>query len=169
MGSASACGHGAAAPCSRGAEARAGRGSRRSRRQAMAAREGRRGRTEVQVERAGSEGAPPRSWERLRRAPDIRRAMRAGLPHVGGRVVLYVLPRKQGTRVAFVSGRRVGKAVGRNRARRLMREAWRVVAPGLQGGFDIVFVARPEIEGAGMGDVLADIGSTLSRAGVIAR
>jgi ribonuclease P protein component len=92
---------------------------------------------------------------------------RAGLSHAEGRVVLYVLPRERGTRVAFVCGRRVGKAVRRNRARRLMREAWRAVAPGLQGGFDIVFVARPGIEGAEMGDVLEDVAAALERAGVI--
>jgi ribonuclease P protein component len=69
--------------------------------------------------------------------------------------------------VAFVCSRRVGGAVARNRARRLMREAWRAVAPGLQGGFDIVLVAQPDIEGARMQEVLADVRAALMRAGAI--
>ena len=89
-----------------------------------------------------------RGWDRLRGGRDIRRVLRMGVHHRERRVVLYVLPTEQGTRVAFVCGRRVGTAVARNRARRLMRESWSALAPGTQGGFDIVFVARPEIEEA---------------------
>jgi ribonuclease P protein component len=82
-------------------------------------------------------------------------------------VVLYVVPADQATRVAFVSGRRVGNAVARNRARRLMREAWRVLAPEIPGGVDIVFVARTDIEGVGMQDVLADMRGALQRSGAL--
>ena len=110
-----------------------------------------------------------RGWDRLRRGADIRRVLRAGIRHRESRVVLYVLPTERGTRVAFVCGRRVGMAVARNRARRLMRETWSALAPGTQGGFDIVFVAQPEIAGAGMGDVLAETRVALVRAGVIVR
>jgi ribonuclease P protein component len=116
-----------------------------------------------------TEVTAPVPWERLRRGEDIRRVMRHGSRLGQGRVVLYVLPVEQGTRVACVCGRRVGTAVARNRARRLMREAWRALVPGLRGGFDIVVLARPEIEGAAMGDVLAEVRTALQRAGVIAR
>ena len=108
-------------------------------------------------------------WERLRRSADIQRVLRTGMRQTQGRVVLYVLPGELGARVAFVCSRRIGNAVARNRARRLMREAWRALAPGIQGGFDIVFVARPDIEGARMGDVLADVTAALARASVIGR
>ena len=110
-----------------------------------------------------------RDWDRLRTGPDIRHVLRVGVRHQERRVVLYVLPTERGTRVAFVCGRRVGTAVARNRARRLMRETWSALAPGTQGGFDIVFVARPDIEGATMGDVLAESLGALVRAGVIVR
>jgi ribonuclease P protein component len=105
---------------------------------------------------------------RLRAGREIRRTIEGGRRFVRGRVVLYVMPTEQATRAAFVSGRRVGNAVARNRARRLMREAWRALAPGIPGGFDIVVVARTDIEGAGMRDVLADMRQSLERAGVIA-
>jgi ribonuclease P protein component len=82
-------------------------------------------------------------------------------------VVLYVLPGEQGLRAGFVSGRSVGDAVRRNRARRVLREAWRAVAPRARGGFDVVFVARPEIQGARTQDVAEDIERALGAAGVI--
>ena len=91
-----------------------------------------------------------------------------GERHREGRVVLYVSAGEQDTRVAFVCGRRVGTAVVRNRARRLMREAWRAHARRIHGGFDIVLVARPQIVGAKLGDVLSDVQRALGRAGVIA-
>ncbi len=80
-------------------------------------------------------------------------------------MVLYVRhgPAK---RVAFVCGRRVGGAVARNRARRLMREAWRGAAPGIQGGFDIVLMARPEIGGARFAEVATDVRLVLQDAGL---
>ena len=37
----------------------------------------------------------------------------------------------------------------------LLREAWQVVATRVQGSFDMVFVARPEIQGAKTPDVIA--------------
>jgi ribonuclease P protein component len=77
------------------------------------------------------------------------------------------MPADQATRAAFVSGRRVGNAVARNRARRLMREAWRALVPEIRGGFDIVFVARTDVEAAGMRDMLADMRGALDRAGVL--
>src|SRR5205823_9670883 len=106
---------------------------------------------------------PDPRWERLRRGPDIRRALREGTHHARGRVVLYVLPGRA-TRVAFVCGRRVGGAVVRNRARRLMREAWRGLAPGIRGGFDIVLMARSGIVGARAADVADDLAGALRAA-----
>jgi ribonuclease P protein component len=58
--------------------------------------------------------------------------------------------------------------VVRNRARRLMREAWRALRPRVGDGYWVMFAARPEIVGAGFDDVRADAERTLNRAGVIA-
>ncbi len=45
-------------------------------------------------------------------------------------------------RYAVVAGKRVGKAVERNRAKRLVREALRRLHPQLKQGHDIVVIVR---------------------------
>jgi ribonuclease P protein component len=61
-------------------------------------------------------------------------------------MVLYVVPREQGIRVGFVTGRGVGGAVRRNRARRRLKEALRALSSRMKGGFDIVVAARPGVD-----------------------
>jgi len=69
--------------------------------------------------------------------------------------------------VAFVAGRRVGGAVLRNRARRILRAAWRELAPRVVGGIDIVLVARAAIRGARANELMAEVEQVLLRAEVI--
>lgn len=61
--------------------------------------------------------------------------------------VCYMRPRRGGTnRLGIVTGKKVGNAVKRNRARRIIREAFRLFDPILkektQKRYDFVFVAR---------------------------
>jgi ribonuclease P protein component len=67
---------------------------------------------------------------------------------------------------AFVAGRRVGGAVSRNRARRIMRAAWRALAPRIPG-HDVVLVARASIRGARSPELVAEVEGLLSRAQVM--
>ncbi len=62
-------------------------------------------------------------------------------------VVLY---RKNGldySRMAYVASKKVGNSVQRNRARRLMREAYRTMDGRIAKGYDVILVARQEING----------------------
>lgn len=54
----------------------------------------------------------------------------------------------QANRFGFVVGKKVGNAVRRNRAKRLMREAVRHRMDRLHQGWDIVLIARREAENA---------------------
>ena len=66
-----------------------------------------------------------------------------------------------------VAGRRVGAAVQRNRARRVLRAAWRQVAPQLASGYDAVVVARASLGTAKTQDRVTEmtdvLGSEIAR------
>jgi ribonuclease P protein component len=80
-------------------------------------------------------------------------------------VVLFVAPGSGA--VAFVAGRRVGGAVDRNRARRILRAAWQAVAPRVRDGYDIALVARRTIRGARAHELVPEVERLLSRAQII--
>ncbi|MGE5226508.1 MAG: ribonuclease P protein component [Planctomycetaceae bacterium] len=79
----------------------------------------------------------------------------------GKRVVVLLAPGTGGC--AVVAGRRVGGAVQRNRARRILRAAWHDVAPLVGGRHDVVLVARPGIQGAKAQDLVAEMTELLAR------
>jgi len=82
-------------------------------------------------------------------------------------VVLYVAPRGGPTEAAFVASRRVGGAVARNRARRIMRAAWRELRALVQADLEIVFVARESIQGAKTQDLEPEMRDLLKRMKVL--
>ncbi len=71
--------------------------------------------------------------------------------------------------VAFVAGRRIGGAVVRNRARRILRAAWRELADRVEGGNDVVLVARSAIVGARAHELVSEVEGLLTQAQVIRR
>ena len=80
-------------------------------------------------------------------------------------MVVFVAPGTGST--AFVAGRRIGGAVLRNRARRILRAAWRELVPRVVDGWDVVVVARAGIRGARSNELVSEVEQMLSRAKVI--
>jgi ribonuclease P protein component len=67
-----------------------------------------------------------------------------------------------GTRVGYTVSRKVGNAVARNRVKRWLREAVRVV-PQWPDGVDVVLVARADAATAGLAGIRTDLGDLLAR------
>lgn len=84
---------------------------------------------------------------RLRRPDQFRRARREGRTFVGPLLTLNVVAgRRKRLRCGFVVGKQLGTAVRRNRAKRRVREAVRLLLGSITPGFDLVFVVRgPEL------------------------
>jgi len=80
-------------------------------------------------------------------------------------MVVFLVPGAGG--LSVVVARRVGGAVVRNRARRILREAWRQVQPQAKKEFDVVLVAREAIRGAKTQDLVAEMTELLRRAGMV--
>jgi ribonuclease P protein component len=70
-------------------------------------------------------------------------------------------------RYGMIAGRRLGKAVRRNRARRLVREAMRRLCGRLQPGWDLVVVIRSGVVGASAGEVQSELDLLARRAGLL--
>ena len=78
-------------------------------------------------------------------------------------VVMKALPNGLSfSRYGFSVSRRVGKAVVRNRLKRLLREILRLVP--LQPGWDIIFIARPLVVSANYASLEKSVKNLLSRA-----
>jgi len=82
-------------------------------------------------------------------------------------MVLFLAPGSG--QLALVASRRVGGAVQRNRARRILREAWREVASPAADGNDVVIVAREAIRGAKTQDLVAEMRESISREPLVRR
>lgn len=79
-------------------------------------------------------------------------------------VVLFV--KRNGlpyNRKAFLASKKVGNAVARNRARRLMKESVRTMKPIEKNGYDIIFIARNTINNRKCADVKKSIEAAIRR------
>ena len=78
-----------------------------------------------------------------------------------------VLARRGGVkgrrRIGITATKKVGGAVQRNRAKRLIRAAWREVEPSVPYGWDLVFVARGRTHKAKMPEVRAAMAAHLKK------
>jgi ribonuclease P protein component len=87
-------------------------------------------------------------WRSLRKKSEFHRVYENGVKKVGRLLVVYLLPAEDTAR-AVVASKKIGGAVQRNRAKRLLREAFRLGALGTREGVDgIRSRLIPEMRGA---------------------
>ena len=103
--------------------------------------------------------------ERLKNRNDFRSGMKTGSRSAGKYIVVFVMPNGLSfNRLGAGSTRRVGNAVERNRQKRLVREAYRLIKHELQTAYDIVVVPRVPWHEPSMEELQADLRDNISRA-----
>ena len=103
--------------------------------------------------------------ERIRRRPEFLRVQQQGVRSKGRYLTLFVLPNDlHVTRLGIIATRRLGHAVVRNRAKRLVREIFRVnKAKAGPTSLDIVVMPRPGFSDVPIDAIQSDYRSTLRR------
>jgi ribonuclease P protein component len=101
----------------------------------------------------------------LRRTADLERVRREGQAWRHPLLVLLASPNGRSySRFGFVTSRRIGKAVVRNRVKRQLREAVRQQLDEVVGGWDCLFIAREPIIQAEYRAVVTAVSQLLRRA-----
>jgi ribonuclease P protein component len=104
----------------------------------------------------------------LSRPQDFAELQRSGTTR--SHPLLSVRVRRTGletTRFGLATGRKLGGAVVRNRVRRRLREALRVMAPSFQPGWDVLIIARPALVEADHDALVGALRRLLERTGVL--
>ncbi len=93
-------------------------------------------------------GTAPRRRARITRSGDFDAVYRRGRSAANRHLVVYAFSRDDRpgdapARLGLSVSKKVGGAVERNRVKRVLREQFAAIAPGLPGGIDVVVIARP--------------------------
>lgn len=106
---------------------------------------------------------------RLQHQGEFARARTGGQRLVCGCLIANVLPRPElpSSRLGVVTSKKVGNAVIRSRARRLLRESFRLHRHELSRPVDLVLVARPSIVGKKFAEVERDFMRILRQARIV--
>lgn len=110
---------------------------------------------------------PDRGLSRTRRLKHnaaFQAAYRQGRKYIGQYMVLFRLVSPEASiRLGVVSSRKVGGAVQRNRARRRLREAFRLNRDAFTGTADVVLVARSAVLEAPWDKLVAELRALATR------
>jgi ribonuclease P protein component len=107
----------------------------------------------------------------IKQGRDFARVRQQGQRLITGCLIAnwQALPVDSQSRLGVVTSGKLGNAVVRNRARRLLREAFRLHQHDLAQAVDMVLIARASIVGKRFADVEKDFLTTLRKAGLLGR
>lgn len=102
---------------------------------------------------------------RVRRRGEFKRVFNFALRTKGRYLTVLIAPNTEGTdRLGIVASRKLGDAVRRNRAKRLIREVFRQSPPlPFRQGFDVVVIPRRELFDAPYHSLESDLRGALGR------
>lgn len=104
----------------------------------------------------------------LKENKDFRRLYYRGRSISSSVLVTYAMKTRRGEcRYGITTSKKIGKAVKRNRAKRVIRAAFDGLADRIEGSWDFVFVARTKTTGVNMQDVKRAMEAQLLELGVI--
>lgn len=99
---------------------------------------------------------------------DFRRLYYRGKSFADGNLVTYAAKNRRGCcRIGITTSKKIGGAVERNRARRIIRAAYRQLEDQITGNYDFVFVARSRTTSVKMQAVRSSMLVQLKKAGAI--
>lgn len=99
---------------------------------------------------------------------DYRRIYSKGKSFVSPVLVTYVLKnRTKNVRYGITTSKKTGKAVERNRSRRIIKAAFDEISSQIPPGYDFIFVARSRTSSQKSTDIVACMLKQLKRAGVL--
>jgi ribonuclease P protein component len=105
---------------------------------------------------------------RLRKSADFQRVRQHGRAFAHPLVVLFIQENQLGhIRVGITTGKTIGKAVQRNRAKRVLKAAISGLLPQILPGFDLVLQARTSANQSTSKELQQTIQHLLDKAGIL--
>ncbi len=98
----------------------------------------------------------------------FQRAYKRGKSFVSSSLVTYVVKNNTNNlQIGITTSKKIGKAVQRNRCRRIIRAAFCEILPQVKSGYDLVFVARAKTPFVKSTDILSAMKNHLQQANVL--
>ena len=106
--------------------------------------------------------------QKLNQSRDFRRLYARGTSAVCSVCAIYYRKNRRAfNRIGITASTKIGNAVQRNRAKRLLTEAYRLLMPRLRPGYDLILVARRHTVDVKLNAVLNGMTGLLTAAGLV--
>lgn len=108
-----------------------------------------------------------KSTTSLKKNYEFKRVYNKGRYSAGKHLVLYALNNNlEANRLGITTSKKVGNSVRRNRARRLIKESYRLLEGAVCRGSDLVFVARISDKETGLEDIKREMEYLIGKLGL---